>query len=279
MKNNRVNMLILVASLLVFSCGQEQEYFKGLIPPVDPNNIQIKFIHAASDTVGVNLFLDNKKITGNASSTITTSASANGSEVNVGTVAYQGAFPVTNYCAIPNSGTFSIVVPDIYSATIKYPTKTLSSLNASTFLAASYYTVAFVGVTQAYETIYFLDDLSTTPIDGNTYIRFANFIHNSNNKITLKAIPPADPAPAPAPTEVTLLSNVPYKSVTGFIALPKTGTYTNVKIYDAVTNTLIATMPAANSSFTNNKVYTIMAVGQIGGTATKAPAVSRMINR
>ncbi len=262
----------------MFSCGQEHEYFKGLTAPADSSAVQVKFIHAASDTVGVNLFVDNVKITGNPASVITTVGAANAGQIHVGSIAYQSVFPVTNYSSIASSGVFSVVVPDAYTNTTTYPNKTLATLSAPS-LTSGAYTVAFVGVSKSYELVTLPDNLSAAPIDGNAYIRFANFI--AGTTLTLKAIPPADPAPAPAPTEITLLSNVAYKSSSDFIVLPKVGTYTNIKIYDATTNALIATL-ANTSSFTtflNNKAYTVFARGQMGKTGAIAPGISRATNR
>lgn len=279
MKKVFVYVAILTSLGAVLSCGQEHEYFKGLTSNVSAGSVQVKFIHAASDTVGVNLFADNFKITGNAATVITTSGAPNEGQINVGTVTFQNAFPVTNYTAIPNGGVFTAVVPDTYTATVKYAAKTLATVNAPSL--SGNYTFAFVGVTKAYELVYVPDDLSAAPIDGNAYVRFANFIPNNANPITIKATPPADPSPAPAPTPITLASSIAYKSVSNFIALPKVGTYTNISIYDAVTNTLITTLASTSAfnSFTNNKAYTIFARGQMGKSGTPAPGISRVTNR
>jgi len=277
MKKIFAYITIQVAVSAMFSCGQEQEYFKGLTAPPDPSAVQVKFIHAASDTVGVNLFVDNVKITGNPASVITTVGAPNQGQINVGTVVYQSVFPVTDYSSIATSGVFSVVVPDAYTNTITYPNKTLATLSAPSLTGA--YTVAFVGLSKSYELVALPDNLSAAPIDGNAYIRFANFIAGST--LTLKAIPPADPAPAPAPTEITLLSNVAYKSSSDFIVLPKVGTYSNIKIYDATTNALVATLANTSSfaTFLNNKAYTVFARGQMGKTGSIAPGISRATNR
>lgn len=279
MKKFSVHIAMLTSMATILSCGQEHEYFKGLTTPSNSSGVQIKFIHAASDTVGVNLFVDDVKITGNSATVITTVGAPNEGQINIGSVAYQNGFPVTDYMSMDNSGTFSVVVPDVYTNTTTTSGKKLSTLSAPSLNGAN--TVAFVGVTGSYALVALPDNLANAPIDGNTYIRFANFIHNSANPITLRAIPPADPAPAPAPTEITLVPSIAYKAVSDFIALPKVGTYTNIKIYDAVTNTLIATLPntSAFTSFINNKAYTIFARGQIGKTGTPAPGISRVTNR
>ncbi len=268
--------IILVAAAMQ-SCGDEHQFLPEVkVPDAMP---KIKFIHAAADTVGVNLFLDGLKITGNTPSTISTVGSTNFGKVNIGTITYQNSFPVTNYTEIAsNSGTLSVIVPETYNATTTFPTKTMATLSGQSFDPDKHYTVAFMGVTKSYELVAYEDDLSSTPIDGQIYVRFANFIANSTDNLTLRATPPAtsdDPNPAP----IVLFSNVPYKTMTGFVALPRTGTYTNVQIVNANTGAVVTTLAATSSAFASNKVYTVFARGRISGTGSVAPGLSRVINR
>jgi hypothetical protein len=272
MRNNIVK-IILAASTILVSCGDEQQYFPAL-GKADEGSTRLKFIHAASDTVGLNLFLDGNKITGNAPSTITTTGA-----VNMGTVKYDASFPVTDYVSVDNtSGGIELIVPEVYAAADTFPTKTLSTTDAS-LTASKSYTVALVGITGAYETVVYEDDLSVAPIDGKAYIRFAGFIDNlaDGDELTLRATPPAtteDPAPVP----VVLFQDVTYKEMTGFIALPRTGKYTNVQLVNETTAAVIYTLPATSSfvTFLGNKAYTMYARGRIGGAV---PALSRMTNR
>jgi hypothetical protein len=276
--NSRIFKLTIMIALSMQACGDEHQFLPQIEKASDPDP-KIKFIHAASDTVGVNLFLANSKITGNLPSTITTFGSVNLGKVNPGTVTFQNAFPVTNYTSVKNpSGILSVVFPESYNATTTFPKKTLSSVDVSALAPLAYYTVAFVGVSPAYETVVYEDDLSDTPIDGKTYIRFANFIHNSPTNLTLRATPPAT-TDEPTPAAITLFLNVAYKGMTEFVALPRSGAYTNIQILNANTNGVIATLASANSALANNKVYTIFARGRIGATGTAAPGVTRIINR
>jgi hypothetical protein len=277
MKNNISSFLIaLIAGLLLLSCDDEKVYFQNF---VSGEGVKVKFIHAASDTAGVNLFLDGIKITANSPSAITVPGSPNLGKVNIGTVTFSNAFPVTNYATTANtSGAFSVVFPESYNATTAFATKTLSTVNASSLNASAYYTIAFVGVSPTYETIVYEDDLSQAPIDGRVYIRFANFLNNSINNLTLVATPPpTDEDPNPA--QVILFQNISYKEMTDFMPLTRTGTYSNIRILNASNDTIIATLLSANRSLIFNKVYTIFAHGQVGGTGAAAPGISRMINR
>jgi hypothetical protein len=275
----KITTLCFAAVMALQSCGDEHQYLPQ-VAAVEEGNPKIKFIHAASDTVGVNLYLDGSKITGSLPSTISTVGAANFGKVNIGTVTFQNAFPVTDYFAAPNSsGNFSVVFPESYNATSTFPTKTLSTASGQTLNPASFYTVAFVGVSPAYETITYEDDLSKAPIDGQAYIRFANFIGNAPANLTLRATPPAVPNVDPTPAAINLFTNVAYKGMTGFIALPRTGAYTNVQIVDSTSGVVIATLAAVNSTFINNKVYTVFARGRIGVVGTAAPGVTRVVNR
>lgn len=277
----RIKIIVLsfITVLITQSCGDEHQFLPE-VEPAKSENPKIKFIHAASDTVGVNLFLDGLKITGNVPSTITTIGSEFLGQVNVGTVTFQNAFPVTNYTTVENtSGTFNVVFPESYSATKKFNAKTLSSASAPSLDASSYYTVAFMGISGAYETVVYSDDLSGTPIDGNIYVRFGNFLSGTiPQNLTLVATPPVT-TDDPTPARIILFENIPYKAMTGFVTLPRTGTYTNVQLLNPSNNAVIATLATTSTAFATNKVYTVFARGRIGGTGSLAPGVSRAINR
>lgn len=265
-------------AFLMQSCGDEHTFLPQVEKASDALP-KIKFIHAASDTVGVNLFLDEKKITGNVPATITTVGSVNIGKVNIGTISFQSTFPVTYYTSVDkSSGTFSVVFPESYNATTTFLTKTLSTGSVPALEPASHYTVAFVGITKAYETVVYEDDLASAPIDGQSYVRFANFIDNSAGNLTLVATPPAT-TDDPNPVQIILFPNVSYKGMSGFVALPRPGAYTNVRILNPSNNAVIATLPGTNSTFANNKVYTIFARGRIGGANAAAPGLTRIINR
>lgn len=273
MRNN-IGKIILAASAIMVSCGDEQQYFPAQ-GKADVASVRIKFVHAAPDATGLNLFLGDQKITGNAPSTVTATGA-----VNMGTVKYDASFPVTDYVSVSNpAGSLSAIVPEVYLVSDTTASLTLSTLDAS-LSASSWYTVALVGITGAYETVVYNDDLSVAPIDGNAYIRFAGFIDNLADELTLRATPPAtteDPAPVP----VVLFQDVSYKEMTGFIALPRTGKYTNVQIVNETTAAVIYTLPSTSSfvTFLGNKAYTFYARGRIGGAGVAVPALSRMTNR
>lgn len=271
---NYITILIAAASFIVISCGDEHQYFPAR-QLADAAATKIKFIHAASDTVGLNLFLDGQKLTGAAPSTIASTGA-----VNTGTIKFDASFPITDYVGVTGaSGGLSVIVPETYSATDTFEVKILSELDASLTSATSY-TVALVGVTTAYETVVYEDDLSITPMDDKAYIRFAGFIDNLADPLTLQGTPPVtteDPTPVP----VKLAEHINYKDMSTFIALPRVGKYTNVQLINETTAAVVYTLPAASAltTFVNNKVYTYYAKGRIGGAGAAAPGIGRAINR
>jgi hypothetical protein len=270
---NYISILIAAATITVISCGDEHQYFPEK-QMADEASTKIKFIHAASDTVGLNLFLDGQKLTGNAPSIVSTGA------VNIGKVIFDTSFPITDYVSVSGAaGSFSAIVPETYTVTDTFAVKTLTELDA-TITSAKSYTVALVGVTTAYEMVLYEDDLSTAPMDDKAYIRFAGFIDNLADQLTLQGTPPATPED-PAPVPVKLVEHINFKDMSAFIALPRVGKYTNMQLINETTAAVVYTLPAASAlnTFINNKVYTYYAKGRIGGAGGAAPGIGRSINR
>src|SRR5690349_6590208 len=113
MKKNIFSLSLALISSALLSCGDEMAYFESYVPS---EGARIKFIHAASDTVGVNLFIDGTKITGGSPSTVTTPGSPNLGKVNIGTIGFVNSFPVTNYTTAPGaSGNLSVIFPQVFN--------------------------------------------------------------------------------------------------------------------------------------------------------------------
>jgi hypothetical protein len=275
---NYLFILVIIASIIVISCGDEHQFFTRY-DKTEAEGIRVRFVHAASDTVALNMFVNEVKISGGAPSTIAATGA-----VNVGRIAYAGDFPATGYMLLgdgPGTSDIDLIIPEVYTSTDTFPTKVLSSITTD-LGASNSYTVALVGVTTAYETVVFEDNLESAPLDGKAYIRFANFIDNmGTDELKLVGTPPAtvaDPTPAP----IDLITDISYKEMSGFIALPRTGVYTNIQLVNETTAAVVYTLTPANSAlytYTDNRVYTLFARGRIGGAGAAAPNLGRMLNR
>jgi len=243
----RITTIALVISL--FGCGDEQDYFTKIKPAA--NGAHVKFVHAASDTIGVAFYINDAKI-------------SSGAAVN-STINYAGAFPGTDYSLLTGeTQALEVIVP--------VNQKVMTSANLAV-TEGNYYTVAFAGVTSAYEAVVINDAVGTIPFDGQAYIRFVNLIHNSTNNVTVIATPLTGDL-----TPITIAENVAYKATVNFTAqLPRAYT---IKLVDAITPaTVLATASAANGTLVGSKVYTLYARGQIGQGGAKAPTLDRMVNR
>ena len=254
-------MVFIIGFMIMISCGEEQTYFKS-IGPIE--GARVKFIHAASDTTGVNWFIADQKIT---------SGTTVGTATAPSVVAYPLPFPAVDYSTV-TAGSFplQVIVPDKLVGTTQYVKKTMvtTNLNATD---DKYYTIAFAGVTGAYQTVVIEDNVGAIPFDGQPYIRFVNLIHNSTNKVNVVATPLSGDL-----TPINLATNVGYKEAVEFSAqIPRNYT---IRLLDAVTPaTVIATASAANGTLIGNKVYTLFARGRIGAGGTAAPVLDRMTNR
>src|SRR5688572_16533542 len=254
--------VFIISSMIMISCGEEQTFFKSV--GSIPDGARIKFIHAASDTTGANFFLSGQKI-----SSGTTVGTATAPSV----VAYPIPFPAVDYSTVTSgSYTLQVIVPDKLDGTTQYVQKTMVSSDLS-LDAEKYYTIAFAGVTGAYQAVVLEDATGSIPFDGQSYIRFVNLIHNSTNKVNVVATPLSGDL-----TPINIATNVGYKEVVEFTGqIPRNYT---IRLLDAVTPaTVLATASAANGTLIGNRVYTLFARGRIGAGGTGAPVLDRMVNR
>jgi hypothetical protein len=251
MQTNYKTLSFLLVSLLTFGCGDKHEFLNS-VPFAQ--GAKIKFIHAASDASAINVLVNNQKVNGVA-------------------LSYSGIFPVTDYVTIDTAGinnTASIRVINANPPEIEVSTASLRVVQGQ------YLSVAVVGVSPAYEAVVINDRISSLPNDGKIRIRFFNFIHNSTT-VDVVATPSGG-------TATTLYSGIGYKlgdadfSTINLAPNVNFLTYT-IELKNALTGAVLATLSIANRQFGGNKVYTLIARGQIGGIGTKAPVLDRIINR
>lgn len=267
---------LLIAIIAGAGCGEEHVFYNQY-KAANEESTRVKFIHAASDTVGMNLFAGDLKISGAGFSVVAATGA-----VNVGRINYGADFPGTGYTSLDEvPGDLSVVFPETYAyvsnAPVTYAKKTMSTSNAA-LEAGSWKTVAFAGVYPTYETVVFDDDITAAPLDGKAYFRFVNLIHNSVELVDLEATKVTTPASTP----VVIANDVAYKSITGFTAI-EPGPYT-FKILNGTTSANYPPSATASNvaiTLVANKVYTFYSRGQVGLALTdaKRPLLSTMTNR
>jgi hypothetical protein len=247
--------VFILATCMLGACGDEHVYFTKTRSSGE--GAKVKFVHAASDALGVNFYVNGAKVS---------SGAAAGS-----TIAYAASFPGTNYSILtPGVTEVKVLIPE----TLTTPQSVLVTSNIDTD-DDTYYTVALAGVTPNYETVLINDDLSSIPYDGKTYVRFVNLIHNTTNN--LKVVATINVGTPPAPVTTVIAENIAYKQTSGFIALDP-GDYT-IQLKDGTTDAVIATANAATKLVAGNRTYTLFGRGQIGMAGAAAPALDRMTNR
>jgi Domain of unknown function (DUF4397) len=248
------------------NCGDEHNQLNSITPA---KGARVKFIHAAADATddakAVNINVNGAKVSANTTG---------------GALAYFSTFPVTDYIALaPGNADIDVlsVVNNVESPFLE------ATLNIED---EKYYSVAVIGnKTLGYETFVMNDgNVAKIPNDNKARFRFINLIHNSTNNLDLiTTTVPSGSGLTPG----NLITNVAYKggeqafsefplgtTSTGTAAV--SGTF-SIRVVDANTKATVAS--ATNISFTANKVYTIIARGQIGGATPTGPALTVTTNR
>jgi hypothetical protein len=258
----------MLAGLSLSGCGDKANLLQSVEPTT--SNARIKFVHAASDASGVNFFVNSK---------IVSATSITGAPVT-----YFSAFPATDYLSFKTNN-------DTIALGIRVETASPTATVTSTKIAAirsDYYTVAVIGTSPNYETLVLKDDIPSGYVDNLIRIRFINLIPNSP-ELDLVATPTGGSA-------ITFYQKVGYKLgsvgfstfspvtyLTGVNADLNPLTYTSVQftmqIKNSSTGAVLATLATAGSTFVRNKVYTLIARGQIGGTGTKAVTLDRIVHK
>ncbi|MBC8112516.1 MAG: DUF4397 domain-containing protein [Verrucomicrobia bacterium] len=243
-------LFFLLVGFMVLGCGDKHEFLSS-VPFAQ--GTKIKFIHAASDAPAINVLVNNQQVNGAA-------------------LSYSGIFPVTDYVSIDTAGiNNTALVQVLIPPTATAPqTQVLSATLSVT--RSQYTTVAIVGINPNYEAVVIDDRISFLPNDGKIRLRFFNFIQNST-AVDIVATPSGG-------TATTLYTGIAYKlgdanfSTIDLGANVSSLSYT-IQLRDTATGALLATLSAANSALTGNKVYTLIARGQIGKTVV----LDRVVNR
>lgn len=239
------------------SCEKEASIKAPYQTAFSENHTFVKFVHAhggatpsystpaAGPTIQIDL--NSQKITPTALSLGATFPANEYTAVNTSTT------PTTSFAIKMLTGTPATTVRD--SLLLSF---------APQLKAGSYRTYFFYDEAERPAVLSVDDDLRN-PAGGNHYrVRFANFIPNP-------------PAATPAidvfsvNNNAVVLSNIPYKRVTSYIELPRTGASDIFRIRWAGTTTVISSL---NITTNNMNSLTLIARGRFAATGTRAPALS-----
>lgn len=235
-------IILLLVTASFQSCGDEYDYLNS-VKPVE-GSAKLKIIHAAPDTSGVVIKIDNQIVSG--VNTILSATVLNPSVVNFGSL-----FPLSEYFTVA-TGNKKMTV-GFATSDPKVTVDLTSDLNLA---ANKFYSAYIVGTKPNYSVIYGEDDL--TAFDPNkTHIRFVNTVSNT-----------------PAEGYEILVNNVvtdtKVKITNGtdaFIPFDQDGNIRfTIVVRQKGTTTALSTLSSLN--FLRGKKYTVLVRGIHGSTST-----------
>ena len=226
-----------------------------------PTGARIKLVHAAPDAPGVNLYVNNEKVSaGLPTGAISTSAGTG----TPAPIAFGTTFPglTANY-AVVTAGQVSVSLTA--PATTTATSATTVYAQPLTLEDTKYYSLLLTG-TGAQPEVQLVNDDFTSAIDPNKfYVRFINLI-------------PGAPAYDLLLSDGTkLATSVAYKSITPFVGVDiKNNASFLFRVAGSSTNVATA---ATFTGSTAGRVFTVFAQGVVGKTGTQAPKLTVYVNR
>jgi hypothetical protein len=160
MKNKRFLSILtlIIAFFVVVSCGDKSDSFQNITPA---SGARIKFIHAAPDVAGIDIYVNDKKFTG-----VNTSPPA-----APALITYGNAFPSTaEYATLPaGKAKVSVAIPSL----------NITGITADlTVEDGKYYSVFATGISPTYTPLALEDKLPAAT--GKTiFVRVINLVPNS----------------------------------------------------------------------------------------------------
>lgn len=189
MIQNRIFSILALAMLTFFaaSCGDETNSYQNITPA---SGAKIKFIHAAPDVVGIDIYVNDKKFSGVATSPPAAPA----------LLTYGNAFPSTAEYATLAAGKakVGVVVPSLNVTALT------ADINVE---EGKYYSVFATGIAPTYAP-FVLEDKIPAPAGKTIFVRVVNLIPNSTSaEFTVNG--------------QVIATGVPYKNAdAAFIAVP-----------------------------------------------------------
>ncbi len=243
--------------------------------------VQVKFIHVAPGTPGLDGFINNVKLTPLTNVSVTDNLLP--TSIVTG-YTYLNVFPGSNY-AVTASGSTAIKVvastpvPALVSAQTSIPGATIGSATQATTdgLAYSVFAIGLQGSATAPLTMKVIQDVFPDPVSGMAYVRIANFIPNG---LALDFTGTYTPTGGVA-TTVPITTAIAYPSLTAFIAVNVNALSTTSYSFQAYnTGTTTKVGGAVSVSLTPGRYYTVMARGlyadyPVPGTSITLKATAR----
>lgn len=252
--------LLSAAALLVLSCE------KNTVPVQDTlvtSGARVKLFHAAPEAPGVNLFVNEQKISANTpvGATVT----------NPGTpapIVFGGTFPGAtnaNYAVIGTAAGQQKTVKISAPASGTVTSETVLYNQPVTLEDNKYYTLFVAGAGTQPEVLLVNDDFSSATDANKYYVRFVNLITGANEYDLALS------------NGTVIVPKLAYKASSAFV--PVDGA-----LASTFSLRLAGTTTAVGSNYnftgsTSGRVLTIVAVGIPGRTGTVAPRITGYINR
>lgn len=251
-------LLLVVTTLLGWSCERN---VLSLPATPTPAGARLKLVHAAPDAPGLDLFVNNQKISAGLPTGAISTSAGTGSPAPI---AFGSTFPGL-------SANYAVVTAGQVSVSLTAPATTTAS-SATTVYAQSltlddtkYYSLLVVGTGRQPEVQLLPDDFSAATDPGKFYVRFINLI-------------PGSPAYDLALSDGTkLVTNAGYKTVSPFVGVDSKNNASFVfRIAGATTN---VTTAYTFTGSTAGRVLTVFAQGIPGKTGVQAPKLNAYVNR
>ena len=161
MKNNRFLSIITLAFTFIMlnACGEKQDNFQIISPA---SGARVKFIHAAPDVPGIDIYVNDKKFSG-----VNTTSGA-----TPVLLTYGSAFPsVAEYATTPAGKTkVAVVIPSLNNATGIAADLTVED--------GKFYSVFATGIAPTYSPLV-LEDKLPVATGKNIFVRVINLVPNS----------------------------------------------------------------------------------------------------
>lgn len=258
----------LLGSAAIASCRLFDETAVRSIDGPLPN-ARVKFHNFSPNSVSVNFFANDVKLTAVGSSACTPLPSVDSLRRRCLTEGIEAVAGVP-FGAAASGGLYSAIAPGQYSLTAKVARRdTVVSTLTQAIGDGKYYSVFLSGIYSATATprsdAFIVEDpIPAGPINfAVAHVRFVNAVSNATGPISLFARDTAN-------VETSVAAGTAYKGASAFITLPE-GTYSFFGRYGATT--AVAGLSATNLSLVGGQVYTVAARGSTATATTMALSI------